>query len=128
MSAARRHLDYLRDIADMMGTVVELTDAMTFEQFATDKRTALAVRKAIEIIGEAAKHLPPSFRDRHDAIPWKQMAGMRDRLIHAYWGINIDILWATATEVIPSLRPRIALVLEQELAREQRARPAPDDT
>jgi uncharacterized protein with HEPN domain len=119
MTTSRDFLHYLQDMVDMMRTLEQLTAAMDFEQFEQDQRTKLAVTKAIEIMGEAAKNVPGPVRKRHPNIPWKQMAGMRDRLSRGYFGIDYDIVWKTATQLIPALLPQLADVLGEETRRER---------
>lgn len=95
---------------------------MTWAQFAHDQKTVYAVVRAFEIIGEAAKKVPPSVRKRHAKVPWKQMAGMRDKLIHEYFGVNYQVLWKTAQEDIPAMQPLIAKAFEEESSRARRRR------
>ncbi|MBI5855133.1 MAG: DUF86 domain-containing protein [Nitrospirae bacterium] len=90
---------------------------MTWEEFAQDKKTVYAVVRAFEIIGEAAKKVPPAVRKRHSKVPWKQMAGMRDKLIHEYFGVNVQVLWKTAQEDIPPVQRLIAKVYKEESKR-----------
>jgi len=68
---------------------------MTFEDFAKDKKTINAVIRSIEVIGEATKNIPKTIRDKYLSIPWKKMAGMRDKMIREYFGVDIKILWKT---------------------------------
>jgi len=85
---------------------------MDFEDFARDRKTINAVIRSIEVIGEAAKHIPKSIRDKYSSIPWRKMAGMRDKLIHEYFGVDIKILWKTIKKDIPPLQPLIQNILE----------------
>jgi len=70
------------------------------------------VIRSIEVIGEAAKHIPKSIRDKYPSIPWRKMAGMRDKLIHEYFGVDIKILWKTIKKDIPPLKPLMQNILE----------------
>lgn len=117
MNAERDYLNYLADIHATMGKIPAFVAGMTYEQFAADEKTVFAVIRALEIIGEATKKVPQAVRNRHPEIPWKRMAGMRDRVIHGYRGVDLAIVWETATRTIPELIPRIARVLSDESAR-----------
>ena len=117
MKAKRDVVDYLQDILDTMERVDQFVAGMDLAAFSQDARTHFAVFRALEIIGEAAKHVSPAVRRRHPAIPWKKMAGMRDRLIHGYFGVDLEIVWETAIRLVPELKPRIAAVLEAERQR-----------
>ena len=86
---------------------------MTFSDFAKDRKTINAVVRSVEIIGEAAKKIPKSIRKKNQSIPWKKMAGMRDKLIHEYFGVDTEILWEVANNDIPPLKPLIQNVLEE---------------
>jgi uncharacterized protein with HEPN domain len=101
----REFLDYVTDIQDASQNISQFIAGMTWAQFASDQKTIYAVVRAFEIIGEAAKKVPPSVRKRHAKVPWKQMAGMRDKLIHEYFGVNYQVLWKTAQEDIPPVQP-----------------------
>ena len=94
---------------------------MTWAQFAQDQKTIYAVVRAFQIIGEAAKMVPPSVRKRHAKIPWKQMAGMRDKLIHEYFGVNHQVLWKTAHEDIPPVLRLMGKVMKEESDRARRS-------
>ncbi|MEM3426367.1 MAG: DUF86 domain-containing protein [Thermoproteota archaeon] len=85
---------------------------MSFEDFANDKKTINAVIRSIEVIGEAAKKIPMSIRGKYPNIPWRKMSGMRDKMIHEYSGVDIEILWKTIKEDVPPLENTIRKVLE----------------
>jgi len=102
---AREHIDYLGDIVEAAEKAVEFVRGMTFEQFLIDDRTLFAVVRALEIVGEAAKRVPESVRGRYPAVPWSTMAGMRDKLIHDYFGVSKPVVWKTATEDLPPVVP-----------------------
>ena len=88
MSKGRENSDYLDDIITAIADVAEFTQGMSYEIFATDKKTVNAVIRCLEVLGEAAKHIPTSFRKKHPDLPWSNMAGMRDVLIHVTWGLT----------------------------------------
>lgn len=98
---------------------------MTKDEFAKDQKTIYAVVRAFEIIGEAAKKVPPAVQKRHPKVPWKQMAGMRDKLIHEYFGVNYEVLWKTAQDDIPPMQQLIAMVLEKEPSKPPRGPKTP---
>jgi uncharacterized protein with HEPN domain len=79
---------FLHDILDNISRIERFTKGITFEQFRTDEKTYFATIQCIEIIGEAAKHIPALFRSAYHEVPWNDMAGMRDKLIHAYFGTD----------------------------------------
>lgn len=108
----RDYRDYLQDISDSIDDVGNFTKDMTFEKFAKDRKTINAIIRSIEVIGEATKKLPTSVKDKHPSIPWKRMAGMRDKMIHEYFGIDVEILWKVVKEDIPSLKTSIQNALK----------------
>ena len=89
----RDYRDYLQDILDAVNDIESFVDDMTYEEFITDRKTLNAVVRSIEIISEASKNIPETMRAKYKELPWKQMAGMRDKLIHAYFGIDTETLW-----------------------------------
>ena len=111
MNLERVYADYLEDILDAIQKVAKFIEGMTFDQFASDDKTAFAVIRALEIIGEATKHIPEEVRRNYPRLPWREMAGIRDKLIHEYFGVNLEVVWKTATEDLPKLEPEIRLIL-----------------
>lgn len=104
-------LDYVEDILDAMEKAEMLLEDVTFDQFVADFRINFAVVRALEIIGEATKRLPLSVREQYPDIPWKDMAGMRDRIIHGYDTVDLGIVWRTIKQRIPEIRPHIQQIL-----------------
>ena len=105
MKTPRSSIDYLADIIDAMDKIVRFIGTMDEAAFRGDDKTVFAVIRGLEIVGEAVKHIPDAVRSSHPAIPWRAMAGMREKLIHDYTVVDITVVWRTATEDIPALRP-----------------------
>lgn len=113
MSETRRDIaDYLEDALTAMDKAESFVSGMSYEQFADDDKTVFAVVRAIEIVGEAVKHIPQDFRREFTDIPWRDMAGMRDVLIHEYFGIDLETVWKTVKEDIPKLKRPVREVLK----------------
>ncbi len=103
----REYSDYIEDIIDAMDKASSFINGISFEDFKSDDKTIFAVVRAIEIIGEASKQIPESARQKYPEIPWKDMAGMRDVMIHNYISVDKETVWLTANETIPQIRPMI---------------------
>jgi uncharacterized protein with HEPN domain len=100
----RDYRDYLQDILDSIDDIENFVRGMGFEEFKRDRKTINAVVRSIEVIGEASKRIPRSLKARYRGVPWREMAGMRDKLIHEYFGVDVEILWKTAKDDIPPLK------------------------
>ncbi len=109
---ARDYRDYLQDIFDAVNDIENFVNNMTYEEFIKDRKTLNAVVRSIEIIGEASKNIPETMKAKYKELPWKQMAGMRDKLIHAYFGVDVETLWKAVKENIPPLRQSIQQMLK----------------
>lgn len=96
-----------------MQAIEKFVEGMNFDEFVSDDKTASAVMRKFEIIGEAAKRVPDDIRIKYPQIPWKDMSGMRDRLIHFYFGIKYELVWKTIKDVIPAVMPLIKSMLEE---------------
>lgn len=105
MSEEREVSDYIDDIVSAIADVEEFTRGMSYDMFTADRKTVSAVIRCLEVLGEAAKHIPSTFRKKHPDIPWSKMAGMRDVLIHDYMGVDLKTVWKVLQERLPELKP-----------------------
>lgn len=103
---------YIKDILSSMQDAEQFIEGMSYQQFVDDKKTVNAVVRAIEVIGEAAKNVPSAIRTRYSAIPWREMAGMRDKVTHFYFGVDRETIWIAVKERIPPLKPTIEQILK----------------
>jgi uncharacterized protein with HEPN domain len=103
----------LKDILEAIERIESYVKGCNFEQFSKNTLVEDAVVPNFEIIGEAAKHIPAEMEHAYPLIKWKDMAGMRDKLAHEYFGVDVEILWKTSVNRLPALKPQI-----EELVRE----------
>lgn len=99
----RIDVDYIEDILESAERIMVYTGDMEYATFLLDKKTQDAVIRNIQILGEATKTLSEDIRQKNPQIPWRNMAGTRDKLVHDYFGVNVDIVWHIATKEIPQL-------------------------
>lgn len=103
----RDHTLFITDILQAIERIESFIDGMDYDAFVEDDKTLSAVVRKLEIIGEAVKQLPDSFKQQRPTIPWKQIAGMRDKLIHFYFGVDPLLVWQTVENRLPELKAAI---------------------
>lgn len=107
------YADYIQDILNSIDEIGEFIEDMKYEDFLKDKKTINAVVRSIEVIGEAVKNLSQTIKAQYQNIPWKKMSGMRDKLIHEYFGIDLEIIWKTVKEELPLIKPLILEIFKE---------------
>ncbi|MBF0532532.1 MAG: DUF86 domain-containing protein [Candidatus Omnitrophica bacterium] len=108
----RAYQDYIVDVLDSIDKAQTFVKGMTFEAFEKDPKTSYAVVRAFEIMGEAVGKIPAGVRNRFPEIPWKEMAGMRNKLIHEYFGIQSRVVWKTIKHDLPKIKPHFQKILD----------------
>lgn len=101
----RESIDYISDILEAIKEVEDFTKDMEFKEFFKDRKTINAVIRSLEVLGEAAKKIPKNIRGKTPDIPWKRMTGMRDKLIHEYHGVDLEIIWEVVKKELPPIKP-----------------------
>ena len=112
MKSGRTVSDYLRDIIEYAAIADELIVGMDFDGFNSDRRTHMAVIRAIEVIGEAARYVPESLRRAYPAVPWTRIVGTRNIVAHGYFGVDLKVVWDSVLEDLPPLRDAVARMLD----------------
>lgn len=102
---------FLKHILDSINQIEEYVDGMGFEDFVTSKLVQDGVVRQLEIIGEATKHLSPELREKYPKTPWEDIAGMRDKLTHHYFGVDLEVVWDTVEKDLPDLKKKVKKIL-----------------
>jgi uncharacterized protein with HEPN domain len=108
-------LVYIEHILDSIDTVEEYTKKVSKQQFLSSKQIQDSVVRRIEIIGEAVKNIPDHVREKYPAVPWKSIAGMRDKIVHEYFSIDFELAWVVAKKELPRLKKNM-IIIKKELA------------
>lgn len=109
----KEFIDYIEDIIKAMNDALAFVENMDYDIFVKDAKTTYAVIRALEIIGEATKKVPSSIKANYGQVPWKKMAGMRDKVIHEYFGVDLKRVWNTVSNDLPALKPLFEKILEE---------------
>jgi uncharacterized protein with HEPN domain len=112
MKSKREYTDYLQDMLEASTKAIQFFKDVNFEAFSKNEEKVFAVIRAFEIIGEAAKNIPKSMRERYVDIPWDDIIGMRNKVVHGYFGVDVEVIWKTVHEDLPPLQTRIMKILE----------------
>jgi uncharacterized protein with HEPN domain len=110
--STRRDSSFLNDILDATRKIETIVAAASEELFLGDEILQAAVLHHLTVIGEAISRLSPAVRDRHPEVPWQQIVSVRHRIVHAYFDLDLRILWIAAADEVPALRNQIAAILE----------------
>jgi len=111
-SRKRDYKDFLIDISYSIEQIEKFVAGFNFEKFRQDEKTKDAVVMRIGILGEAVNNLPKKFKKSHKEIPWQDIADMRNKLIHEYFGIDVEVVWKTIEEDLPDLKKKILVLLK----------------
>lgn len=103
---------FLEHIKESIEEIERHTENMSEKEFMDDTKTQDAVFRRIEIIGEAVKNIPPDFKRKNTQVEWREIAGTRDKLIHEYFGVDLDLVWEIINKDIPKLKKQILKILE----------------
>ncbi len=105
---------FLMHILDEVNFLLKETKDRTFESFMNDEVLKRASARSFEIIGEAVKNLSGGYKEKYNQIDWRKIAGMRDKIIHYYFGVNYNIVWATIREKLPELKEKLEVFVKEK--------------
>lgn len=104
---------YINDVIENISLAEEFVKQLDYQAFVADKEKNYAVVRCIEIIGEAVKNVPEAVRLRYPDIPWRKMAGMRDKVIHSYLGVDYRIVWQVVNHDLPALKKHFKQIADE---------------
>ncbi len=110
----RYYQDYINDILEECNYLIDRSRNLSLSKFEKNEDLRRAFIRSLEVIGEAVKKLPEEIKEKNKHIPWKEIAGMRDKLIHDYFGVDYEIIWLTVKEDIPLLKEEIEKLREDK--------------
>lgn len=110
----RTDSEFLADIKEAVLRINAYTGNLIYEQFLRDKKTQDAVVRNLEIVGEAAKNISEELKSKYPQVPWKDLSGVRDKLIHHYFGVNFDVVWDIVKEELPEITLQLEVILKNE--------------
>lgn len=111
MSEKRIFIDSLNDILDEINRIFKFVGKMTYAEFIKDEKTIYAVTRSLEIVGEATKNIPDNIKNNYCQIPWSKISGMRNKLIHEYFGVDLETLWNTIKNRLPEIKEPVEEIL-----------------
>ena len=109
----REYEDYLRDMLENAEKALSFVQGLDYDDFCKDDKALYAVIRALEIIGEAARQVPEKVRENNPETPWREIAGMRNKLTHEYFGVNTKVVWRTVHEDLPAIIPALRKILDE---------------
>lgn len=109
----KQNLPYLKHIRDEINFILKETETLDYGKFISNELLKRGCTRSFEIIGEAVKNISDEFKNKHKDIDWRKIAGMRDRIIHYYFGVNYNIVWKTIKEKIPELKEKVEKIIEE---------------
>ncbi len=104
---------FLKHVLDSINQIEEYVDGMGYEDFVSNRLVQDGVVRQLEIIGEATKNLSPELREKYPKTPWEDIAGMRDKLIHHYFGVDLEVVWDTVEKDLPALKKQVKKILAE---------------
>jgi len=112
MKTKREYRGFLEDILDNAQKAIRFIEGVNFKDFKKNEEKIFAVIRALELIGEAAKHIPKFVRSKSPKVPWEEMSGMRNKLVHEYFGVDLKVVWKTLKKDIPPLIEEVGRIVE----------------